>query len=50
MLGNAAGGLLEPPAPSFEPEQVAVMHESIEQGRDDDHVAEKFRPVFEWAV
>jgi len=50
VLGNAAGGFLEPPALSFELEQAAVMHESVEQRGDDDHVAEEFRPVLEWPV
>lgn len=50
MLGNPRGGFLQPPALALELEQVAVMHEPIEKGRDQNDVTEQARPVLERAV
>jgi len=48
--GNTICGLFQPPALSLELEQVAVVHQAVEQRGDDDHVAEQLRPVLDHAV
>jgi SAM-dependent methyltransferase len=50
VLRNAGGGLLQPPALAVELEEVAVVHETVEQRPDHHHVAEQRGPVLETAV
>lgn len=40
LLRNACGGLFEAPAFALEFEQMAMMQQAVEQGRDDDGIAE----------
>lgn len=50
VLRNAGGGLLQPPALAVELQQVAVVHETVEERADHDDVAEQRGPVLEAAV
>ena len=50
VLGNAGGGFLQPPALAVELQQVAVVHEAVEQRADHHHVAEQRGPVLETTV
>jgi hypothetical protein len=40
VLGNPLRSLFETPTAAVELEQVAVMHEAVEERCDDDHIAE----------
>ena len=39
LLGNPSRGLFESPAAAFELQQMAVMHQPIEEQSGDDHIA-----------
>ena len=49
-LGKTGSRLLQPPALAVELEQVSVVHQTVEQRRDDDDIAEQGGPVIEWSV
>ena len=47
---NSGRGLSQSPALALELEQVAVVHQTVKQRGDHDHVAQQFCPVLERAV
>jgi hypothetical protein len=49
-LGHSRRGFLQPPALAVKLQQMAVVHQPVEQWRDDDRIAEESRPVFEWTI
>ncbi len=49
-LSKAFCGFFESPALADELQQVAVVHQPIEQRRDDDDVAEELGPVVDLAI
>ena len=49
-FGSPSRCFLQAPALAFEVEQVAVMHEPVEERGDDDHVAQEPGPVVEWTI
>src|SRR3972149_4298990 len=49
-LRSARRGFLEPPALALDFEQMAMMHEAIEERRDHHHVAEEPGPILERPV
>ena len=49
-LGNPGRGLLQPPALAFEPEQVPVVHQAVQQRCHHHDVPQQLRPVLDHAV
>ena len=50
MLRSTRRGFLQAPDFAVTLQQVAVMHQSIEEWRDDDGVTEQARPIFERSI